>query len=49
MCQYCGNTGLCYLFFSALAMKLFMVVKNRLAAFRNRRKKYAIQKDISTD
>jgi hypothetical protein len=33
MCQYCGNTGLCYVFFSAVAMKLFIAIKNRLRGF----------------
>jgi hypothetical protein len=46
MCQYCGNTGFCYLFFSAVAMKLFIVIKNRLMALKKRREN-AIQKDIS--
>lgn len=48
MCQYCGNTGFCYLFFSAMAMKLFMAIKNKLIALKKRRKD-AIQKDISAD
>jgi len=48
MCQYCGNTGLCYVFFSAIAMKLFIAIKNRLMALKKRRKD-AIQKDISAD
>jgi len=48
MCQYCGNTGLCYVFFSAITMKLFIAIKNRLMALKKRRKD-AIQKDISAD
>ena len=35
MCQYCGNTGLCYMFFSAVGLKLFTATKNWL----KRRKK----------
>ena len=45
MCQYCGNTGLCYLLFSAISMKLFMVIKAKLITLKRRLQKKKEKKE----
>jgi hypothetical protein len=36
MCQYCGNTGLCYLFLALLSQKMYRLGKKGVLSLKNR-------------
>jgi hypothetical protein len=36
MCQYCGNTGLCYLFLALLSQKVYRLGKKGVLHLKNR-------------
>jgi len=48
MCQYCGNTGLCGLFFGAVLIKVWqwIVMFFQFAGKRFRKRKYYDEKNI---